>query len=281
MRAVKKRHVKRPKVIEHIVLATLTLFTFMPLWYVICNAFKKKEYILRNPFFITPDTFTIDSIVRAFKVMDYPSTLLNNVIILAISSLMLIIFGSMAGFAIAITNSKILNKYYVLLIMIMTLPFQLAMVPLVSMMRKMNLINNYFGISIVFAAFSLPFAIFLYTGYMKSLPKELSEAAIIDGCNTFEAYYYIYMPLLKAVTGTIIILKGVFIWNDLLIPIVTITKSSMTPLSLKLYSFASVRLTSWDLVFAGTLLVSLPVTILFILFQGVFISGIATGAVKG
>lgn len=127
----------------------------------------------------------------------------------------------------------------------------------------------------------MAFGTFLYTGYMRSLPKELYEAATIDGCNYFQTYLHIYMPLLKAVTGTVIMLRSVFFWNDYIIASTTISSPKMIPLMLKLYAFSSNRLTRYDLLFSGTLLVSLPIMLLFIFTQRVFISGITAGAVKG
>jgi len=276
-----KRALVISRILIHISIGFSAILAFIPLWYVLNNAFKNKEYIIRNPLILLPEYFTFDNIIRAFKVMHYAESLINNLIILASTCSLLIFFGSAAGYSITVSGSKLLEKYYTLVVMVITIPFQIAMVPLVSMMNKMGLMNTYLGVSLVFSAFSLPFVIFLYTGYTRSLPKELAEAATIDGCGLFGAYIHIYMPLLKTVTGTVLILRGVFVWNDLLIPIVTISKSAMTPLSLRLYSFASVRLTSWDLVFGGTLLVSLPITIIFIFLQGMFIKGIVAGSVKG
>jgi len=272
---------KKYRILLYAIVIFYSILTFVPLWYVVNNAFKKKEYIVSNPYFPAFESFTFNNIVRAFNNMKYPQSLLNNVIILAFTCALLIILGSLAGYSVVMSGSTLLKRYYVFSIMIITIPFQIVMVPLTSMMRSMNLVNTYAGVSLVFTAFSLPFVIFLYTGYMKTLPKELAEAAIVDGCGMFKTYIYIYMPLLRVVTGTVLVLRGVTIWNDLLIPLVTISKSSMLPLSLKLYSYASQRLTSWDLIFAGTFLVSLPITILFLALQRVFIQGVAAGAVKG
>jgi raffinose/stachyose/melibiose transport system permease protein len=281
MKMKNKKNKYNSKVTSYIILTIASLIIILPLWYVINNAFKKKEFILQNPMLLTIKTFTFDNIKNAFVVMNYPQALLNNLIILIISCVLLVVVGSITGYSITMSESKILQKYYIFVVAIITIPFMTAMVPLISLMNTLGLTNTYFGVSIVFTAFYLPFVIFLYKGYMTTLPKELYEAAVIDGCGFFKTYLYIYMPLLKTITGTVLILKGVSVWNDLLIPLVTITNQSMTPLNLELYSFASVRLTSWDLVFAGTLLVALPIMIIFLLFQRVFIQGIADGAVKG
>ena len=145
----------------------------------------------------------------------------------------------------------------------------------------MRLIDNHFGIALVFAGFMLPFIIFLYTGFIKTIPKELEEVSYIDGCSLFRTYLYIYMPLLKTITGTVLILRAVPVWNNLLIPMITTTKGSMATLPLKLFSFVSSYLTNWDLVFGATFLVTLPIILIFLSMQRMFIRGAVSGSVKG
>jgi raffinose/stachyose/melibiose transport system permease protein len=155
------------------------------------------------------------------------------------------------------------------------------MVPAVVELKYFGLSNNLLGTSFIYVAVTLPFSVFLYTGYMRSLPKELYEAARIDGCSFFQSYLYVYMPLLKTITGTVIILQGVGFWNDFLISYVTLCSAESMPLIPRLFAFSSGRLTRYDLLFSGTFLISLPIVIIFIAFQRVFVEGITAGAVKG
>ena len=133
----------------------------------------------------------------------------------------------------------------------------------------------------VFAAVNMPFAVFLYTGFMRAIPRELCEAAIVDGCGMGKTFLYVYMPLMRVVTTTVLILRGTGAWNDLLIPLATITKEKYDPLIRRLYAFASLRFNSWDLMFAGTLLCSIPILLLFLFLQRVFIRGLLVGSIKG
>jgi raffinose/stachyose/melibiose transport system permease protein len=116
---------------------------------------------------------------------------------------------------------------------------------------------------------------------MRTIPKELPESATIDGCGPFKSYLYIYMPLLKTITGIVLILRGVAIWNDLLVPLIVISKSSLYPLTLNLYVFTTSKVGQWDMIFGGTVLVCLPIVIFFLLFQKSFIKGVLAGSVKG
>lgn len=273
---------KRKPMFTVLFLAIYTIITAIPLYYVLINAFKKNQYIANNPMdFPTTNTFTLDNIIRAWDSLKYAQSMLNTVIIVGISCIIIILIGSLAGFAIAIVNSRALNLFYIVAILVITIPFQVIMVPVVVMLKNANLLNSYFGTSMIYVGIMLPIVIFLYTGFMRSLPRELCESAIVDGCGMFKVYFYIYLPLMKTVTGTVLIIKGTSIWNDFLIPLVTLNSSTKMPIVVRLYSFASVRFNSWDLMFGGAFLCAIPIVILFVLLQRSFIQGIVAGAVKG
>jgi raffinose/stachyose/melibiose transport system permease protein len=271
----------RNKIAINIALALITVLLVIPLWYALNNSFKEETAIYRNPLLLTPRTFTFENIRLAFEVMNYPRTILNSTVILIITSVLFVCFGALAGFGIAIVKSRILTGLYTFLVAIMTLPFQLAMIPLVTMLKNMALINTYFGTAFVFVGFLMPFVVFLYTGFIRTIPRELEDAARVDGCNLFATFVYIYFPLLKTITGTVLILRAVPVWNYLLIPLITTTKSSMATLPLKLYAFVSNNMTRWDLIFGSTFLVTLPIMIIFLLMQRFFVRAAVSGAVKG
>lgn len=269
-------------ILTKVFLLLFTLVSAIPLYYVLINAFKKNQYITNNPIgFPTSESFTLENVIRSWESLKYTQSLLNTVILVTISCLILVLVGSMAGFAISIINSRELKSFYVSAILIITIPFQVIMVPLVVMLNKMNLLDSYFGTSMIFVGTMLPIVIFLYTGFMRSLPKELCESAIVDGCGMFRVYFDIYFPLMKTVTGTVLIIKGTSIWNDFLVPLITISDSDKTPIIVRLYSFASVRFNSWELLFGSTFLCAIPLVIFFLFLQKSFIRGIVTGAVKG
>ncbi|HHW30372.1 MAG TPA: carbohydrate ABC transporter permease [Clostridiaceae bacterium] len=262
-------------------LSVAIFLTIIPIYYVIVNAFKDKNFILTSPVSLPLKTFTFDNVRSAFKSLNYPQAFMNSLINVIISCTIMIIVGSMAAYAISVVKSKELKIMYVATILVITIPFQVVMIPLVIMLKNLNLLNNYFGTSLVYVALSLPLVIFLYTGFMRSLPKELGEAAIVDGCGFSRTYLSIYMPLMKTVTGTILILRGTFVWNDLLISKITISRGRMTPLIPRLFSYASSQYNSWELMFAGTLLCAMPIIILFLFMQKTFIKGVVAGSVKG
>ena len=272
------------KIITNVIMLIITLLLFMPLWYVLNNAFKVETEIVRRPLVLRARDVTLNNVIKAFRAMKYPLRFLNSSIILVLSCLSLVTLGSLAGFGIAMANSRFLNKVYAVLVAMITLPFQLAMVPLIFMLKAMGLINSYLGIALVYTGWFLPFVIFLYTGFIRTVPKELEESARVDGCKLIQSYWYIYLPLLKSITGTVLILRGVPIWTDLLVPMIPLTRSTLSPLPLKLSSFigsSGASMTRWNLVFGGTFIVSLPILIIFLVLQRMFIRGAVSGAVKG
>jgi len=275
---------RRRKLLINLVMLLIMLALLMPLWYVLNNAFKAEQEIVRRPLVLRPQDFTMDSVIRAFRALKYPARFLNSSIILVVSCFFLVTLGSAAGFGIALSNSRFLNRIYTILVAIITLPFQLAMVPLIFMLKAMGLINSYLGIALVYTGWFLPFVIFLYTGFIRTIPKELEESGRVDGCSLLQSYWHIYLPLLKSITGTVLILRGVPIWNDLLVPMITLTRSTLATLPLKLFSFIGqygASMTRWNLVFGGTFVVSLPILIVFLALQRLFIRGVVSGAVKG
>jgi raffinose/stachyose/melibiose transport system permease protein len=274
----------RARVGVNVVMVLIVILLVMPLWYVLNNAFKVEREILRQPLILLPSAATLDNVARSFNAMKFPLTFMNSAIVLVLSCASLIALGSLAAFGIAMANSRSLNTVYIVLVAMITLPFQLAMVPLIFLLKSLHLVNSYLGISLIYSGWFMPFVIFLYTGFIRTVPRELEEAGRVDGCGLLRSFISIYIPLLKSVTGTVLILRGVPIWNDLLVPIITITRSTMSTLPLKLYSFIGTpgsTATKWTLVFGSTFIVSVPILLVFLFLQRYFVKGAVAGAVKG
>jgi raffinose/stachyose/melibiose transport system permease protein len=268
----------------NVVMIIISLLLVLPLWYVLNNAFKVEKEILRQPLVLLPSTVTLENVVRAFTAMNYPLRFMNSVVILALSCAFLVSLGTLAAFGIAMANSKFMNRVYGVLVAMITLPFQLAMVPLIFMLKGLGLMNTYWGTALVYSGWFLPFVIFIYTGFIRTIPRELEEAGRVDGCGLFRSLLSIYIPLLKSVTGTVLILRGVPIWNDLLVSIITLSRSTLSTLPLKLYSFIGTYGafgTKWTLVFGSTVIVSAPILLVFLFLQRYFVKGAVAGAVKG
>jgi raffinose/stachyose/melibiose transport system permease protein len=265
----------------HVILILVAAIVLLPMYYVFINAFKTDMGINLHPMELSFAYFTMDNMGNAWRLLSFPKALLNSVILVVLSCGMLIVSGALAGFSIAIINNRLLRGIYTLLVLLISVPFQVILIPIIQILSSAHLMNSYFGTSFVFAAVNMPFTVFLYTGFMRAIPRELCEAGIVDGCGMGKTLLYIYMPLLKVVTTTVLILRGTGIWNDLLIPLATFTNEKFDPLVRRLYAFASLRFNRWDLLFAGTLLCSIPILLLFLFMQRVFIRGLLVGSIKG
>lgn len=257
------------------------LFYLLPFWYVLNNALKERRFISLQPFYLTAESFTLDNLVNAFQKMDYLSSFINSLITLLLSCGLFVLLGSMTAYGITIAQHKLFERAYVFFVALIALPFQVAMVPLITMLNTMHLTDSFLGLSLIYAAMFMPFVVFLYTGFMRDIPADLLESARIDGCSYPQAYLFIYMPLLKTATGIVLILRGVYVWNDLQVPLIVINSPARHTLQQKLYVFAQSRIGNFDLVFASALLVCLPLVILFLSMQKTFIRGIMSGSVKG
>ena len=274
-------HRRRSRLLSNAILVFFCVLTFMPVWYFLNNAFKEEKYVYQSPLTITPEQFTTENVVRAFNHLKYGRSFLNSVIFVTTSCALLVFFSSLASFAIAVVRGRLLGAIYVGFVLMITLPFGLAMIPLVSLLRDLGLLNTYLGTSLVYTATAIPFAVFLYTGYIRTIPRDFEDAARIDGCGLFRTFLSVYLPLLGTVTITLLILRGVAIYNDLLIPLLTISDVFRVPLSLRLYSFATERIIQWEMLFAGTFLVSIPIIVAFLFLQRFITSEAIGGAIKG
>jgi raffinose/stachyose/melibiose transport system permease protein len=273
--------IQRMHIGGHIVLIVVAAVILVPLYYVLINAFKTDMGINLVPMGFSAKYFTFESFSNAWRLLSFPKALMNSLILVVVSCGILIVAGALAGFSIAIVHNRLLRTIYTALVLLISVPFQVILIPIIQILSTLKLMNNYFGTSFVFAAVSMPFTVFLYTGFMRAIPRELCEAAIVDGCGMWRTFLNIYMPLMRVVTSTVLILRGTGVWNDLLIPLATFTNEKYDPLIRRLYAFASLRFNRWDLLFAGTVLCSIPILLLFLFLQKVFIRGILVGSIKG
>lgn len=258
-----------------------TLLSWLPIYYFLIGAFKNRMDIIKFPLKISQEMFTTENFVQAAKKMKLLASLGNTAFITVVSLLIIVVFGSIAGFAIARVRHKLFIWYYSAVIALMVVPFIGALIPLVVLIREMKLVGSLWSCILIQSAWNLPFAIFLYTGFMRGIPKELEEAAYIDGCSMFRVYYKIFLPLLAPVTATCCIRCGIMIWNDYLVSSSLLNSAKQPTLMVSIYQFFGQYVSEYGLAFAGIIVASLPVILLFVFLQKYFIKGLAAGAVKG
>lgn len=259
-----------------VILAAIYLF---PIYVLVLNSFKdlKSIYVDITGF---PKILSFANYADAFQRLDYFRSFRNSLLITGSGTCCILLFSSMAAWVLARSKRKLANVIFMTFAGSMIIPFQCVMLPLVSEMGKLNMLNRH-GLVFMNLGFASGFAIMLFHGFIKNVPVELEEAAAIDGCSQVKCFFVIVVPLLKSIYVTVAILNVMSLWNDYLLPSLTINKDGMQTLPLKTYLFFGQFAKRWDLGTAGLVMVMLPIIIFYVLCQKQIIKGVTEGAMKG
>lgn len=273
-----KKFVKRICIIVGVIAGLLYLF---PVFVLIINSFKGLKSIYINIIELpNKQTFTFNNYIDAFRRLDYIRSFKNSFIITVIGTFCILLFSSMASWVLVRYRTKTSNIIFMIFAASILIPFQCVMLPLISEMGKLNMLNQG-GLIFMNIGFASGFAIMLFHGFIKNVPEELEESASIDGCSQPMTFFFIVAPLLKSIYVTVGILNAIVIWNDYLLPSLTINKEGMQTLPLKTYLFFGQFAKRWDYGTAGLVLVMLPILIVYLIAQKQIIRGVTEGAVKG
>lgn len=262
-------------------MAIATIIMMIPVYYFVISSFKTRQDVIKAPLQINLDMFTLENFPYVISKMKYWGALANTTFITAMALVIVIVCASLAGFAIARFRHKVFDGYYKLVVTLMVIPFIGCLLPLTTISVRLGLYNSIWGCILIQAAWNMPFAVFLYTGFMQGIPKELEEAAYLDGCSPMGVYSRIFLPLLAPVTATCCIRQGVGMWNDYLVSRTLLNENKNPTLMVGITGFFGSRGSELAYAMTGVLLVSIPMIIVFLFLQKYFIKGIAAGAVKG
>lgn len=274
---IKKKLLNSIQIIILIFGAALFLF---PIYIAVLNAFKTNGEMARN-ILAFPESLNLSNFATAVDRLNFMRSTFNTLVITFFSVAGIILSSSLAGYKLARTPGKLSAFFYSLFVASMLIPFHSIMIPLTKTAMLFNVKGSLFGTAAIYIGLGVNMAIFLYTGFVKSIPIELEEAAIIDGCNEFQTFFYIILPLLKPISATIAILNALWIWNDFLLPLLMITDQRNYTLILSANSFFGKYTADWTALLAGLLMTSLPLIIFYLFFQKYIVKGITAGAVKG
>lgn len=256
----------------------LSISWLYPFFLVFINSFKTQSEILSNVVGL-PGQITFANYPNAFKAMNYVTGFGNSLVITVLSVLLTVVFSAMAAYVLHRRASKFSTFIYYFCGVTMLIPFQSVMIPLVNLFSQVGLLNRT-GLIIMNIGFSISLSVYLYYGTMRSISTDLDDAARVDGANRLQIFLRVILPMLKPTTVTVVILNGMKIWNDYLLPSLVVNQEGMRTLPLELYSFFGEFDTQWELALTGLILAILPVIILFIFLQKYFIEGIGEGATK-
>jgi raffinose/stachyose/melibiose transport system permease protein len=275
---------RRDSILSAFLLVFCLIYLF-PAYIVLVNSFKNRAELYEN-ILAFPKTFSFQYYSNAMNRMNFISALGNSFMVTVISLIFIVIFSYMCAWMLVRRNNRFSKLIFMVFVTTMLIPFQTLMMPL---MQVMGGIKDLLGIPMVDTlgaliymniGFGASMAVFLFHGFVKSVPLSLEEAATIDGCSCWGVFWRIVFPMLKPVTVTVMVLDVIWIWNDYLLPSLVLTSKANRTIPLSTASFFGEFTIQWNMAMAGLMLTIIPVIVFYLFSQKYIIKGVAAGAVK-
>ena len=288
--------IRRKSFVPEVIAILLFLLYMLPFVLVIINSSKPSLKIIMDPLALPENPSqlitNIKTVIESPNVL-YVSSFISTFIITTVSVGLLVLISSMGAWVLVRTKTKLSNVVFMVFVGAMVIPFQVVMFPLITWFHLIEvklglfhtpfrLLQNYPGIIFAYLGFGSSLSIFLFHGFIKSVPLELEEAATIDGCTKPETFFKIVFPILTPITVTVIILNSIWIWNDYLLPLLVLgSGNAVRTLPLAVAGFVGSFVKKWDLILTATLMTMLPIIIVFLILQKHIIKGMVDGSIKG
>lgn len=276
---------KTRSVIANIILILLCIVWLFPVYIIVVNAFKNRAELYEN-ILAFPKSFSFKYYAEAMDKMEIVNALKNSLIVTIVSIAIIIVLASMCAWMLARKDNKLSKVIFSVFVATMLIPFQTLMMPLMQVLGfgrdtlHLPVVNTLGGLIFCYIGFGASMSVFLFHGFVKSIPVALEEAATIDGCTKFGVFWRIVFPMLKPVTMTVIILDVIWIWNDYLLPSLVLSSKANRTIPLSTANFFGQFTIQWNLAMAGLTLTIIPVIIFYLCAQKYIIKGVAAGAVK-
>jgi raffinose/stachyose/melibiose transport system permease protein len=247
--------------------------------YVLVNLAFRAPSDLASP--IRPTTSpTTDNFVAAWQQGALGGALLNSILVTAGSVVVILAISSLAAYPLARVTARWSRGMFLLIMLGLMLPFQLAALPLYQTMRDLGLLGTPWALILFYSGLQVPFTTFLYVGFLRALPVDFEDAALIDGCNYFEVFRYVVFPMLKPITVTALVLNAVSVWNDFFTPLLYLSGSTQQTMPVAIAGFVGQYVSQWNLIFAALVISIVPVLAVYFALQRSIINGFA-GGLKG
>lgn len=279
MRRKHKKHIIKTWILSIAALAVGIVFV-SPLYLVFVNSVKTVREIYLSPLGL-PVEISWNNFGRVMEKIDFGQALKNSLFFVVFGVAGLLVICSMAAYRLARHRTRVNKFVYLLLVSSILVPFQTVMIPLIKIIASIGVYNTRIGVLLAYYGYGIPFAVFLFYGFLSSIPREIEEAALIDGGSLFQVYRCIILPLLKPICVTVAVLDVLWIYNDFLLPFVLISDNELRTLPLVMYTFFTAYERPWDLAMASLTMVLTPAIIMFVILQKQITGGIVSGAVKG
>jgi len=264
------------KIFEGLLLGIYSMFLFVPLTFVVLTAFKSNADVYANPLGL-PKVWMFANFKEAFVKGSILQSSVNSIIVTTCSVLLIIVVNTLCAYGIHKIFDKLIGGLIYSFILTGMMVPAVGYVSMILLYRNFHLYNNLQGLIVNAVATSVPFSMFILVGFFRSVPKEFEEAAIIDGCSDMQALWYILIPIIKPAIATIVIFNLLSTWNNLFTPLLLINKPKLFTIPIGLLTFRGNYSTDYGLMFAGALIVSVPMLILYFRFQKNFVESLAGG----
>lgn len=287
---MKKSGKQKRFILLEVVIAVIFIVYLYPFLLILINSAKDSFTVTQYPL-RTPENwnriFTNISKIWNDANISYPTSFKSSVIITSFSLISLNLFSSQAAWVLVRTKSKISNAIFLLFVAAMVIPFQIVMFPLLTWFRGIHsvlgikLLRTYGGMIFAYLGFGMSLTIFMFHGFIKGIPISLEEAALMDGCTKPQIFYQIVTPLLSPIHATVLILNGIWIWNDYLLPLMILGKGNkIQTFPLAVANFAGAYVKQWDLIMTAILMAIIPIILFFLILQRYIIKGMTAGSIK-
>ncbi len=272
---------KRNLYVLEAVMLVIAVIWFIPIYYLFVTTLKNPQEATANPLGL-PIHLEIGNYIKAWTNMQFPRAFANTLFITATAVVIIVVFGAMAGYALARTKTKMGNRMFLFFLAGLIVPFQMNIVSLYKIVKSLHLMNTPFAVILVNVAINTPQAVFLFKEFIEgTVPKELEEAAEIDGCTVFRKFFRVVLPLLTPVISTVVIIVTLNVWNEFMTPLLFLQSREkdviLQEVSRNIGQFA----TDWTALFPMLMLGVAPLMIFYVFMQKYIIAGVAAGAVKG
>lgn len=274
---------KKSNAFAFAVLLLLSVVFLFPIYLVVMNSFKSRFNIISEPFvFPNSETFVgLENYISGIQASGILEAFLRTLFITVGSVLAIVVFTSMTAWYITRVKNKYTKGIYYLFLFSMIVPFQMVMFTMTAVCIKLGL-NNIFGIIPVYLGFGSGLSVFMFSGFIKGLPREIEEAAMIDGCSPIKTFFMVVFPILKPTAITVAILNAMWIWNDFLLPYLLLgTKSKTLSVAIQITMQGAYGSINWGGFMAMLVLAIIPIIIFYLFCQKYIIKGVIDGAVKG
>lgn len=270
------------KILVALVVGLLVLIEICPLIWLLLSSVKAPDEFSLRPIYALPESFHWQNYVNAWTVGKMSVYFKNSVLVTFPSLLLIILLGTMVAFGIEVMRWRLSNIVMLTFLAGILIPVQMVLLPLFTIYNDINLLNNRLGLILTYTVFGLPLTVFLMTGYFKALPREVLEAAVVDGASIYQVFFRVALPMVMNAVVTVALVQFFFIWNDLLLSLTFISDTELRTVQTGLLNFVGrFGQREWGPTFASISMTVIPTLLVYLILNNSVMKGLTAGAVKG